>query len=79
MTILVHHLRVGRPIFTVWQLEEMGLDYTLKLYDRNEIGRAPPELKEAHPLGKSPVIEIDGFTLAETGAITQYLVETRAG
>jgi len=73
--ILVHHLRIGRSIFTVWLLEELGLDYELKIYDRNEMGRAPPELKEAHPLGKSPVIEIDGFTLSESGAIAAYLSE----
>lgn len=79
MSILVHHLRVGRSVFTVWLLEELGLEYELKFYDRNEMGRAPDELKEAHPLGKSPVIEIDGFTLAESGAIAAYLVETREG
>lgn len=73
--ILVHHLRVGRSVFTVWMLEELGLDYELKIYIRNEMGRAPPELKEPHPLGKSPVIEIDGFTLAESGAIATYLTD----
>lgn len=75
--ILVHHLRIGRPIFTVWLLEELGLDYELKIYDRDPATRrAPPELREAHPLGKSPVIVDDGLTLAESGAITAYLIET---
>lgn len=73
--ILVHHLRVGRSVFTVWLLEEMGLDYELKIYVRNEMGRAPPELREAHPLGKSPVIVDDGLMVAETGAIASYLVD----
>lgn len=73
--ILVHHLRIGRSVFTVWLLEELGLEYELKFYDRNEMGRAPPELKEAHPLGKSPVIEIDGQTMAESGAIAAYLTD----
>jgi len=73
--IRVHHLRVGRSVFTVWLLEELGLEYELKIYVRNEMGRAPPELKEAHPLGKSPVIEIDGMTLAESGAIASYLID----
>lgn len=73
--LLVHHLRIGRSVFTVWLLEELGLDYELKIYNRNEMGRAPPELKEAHPLGKSPVIEIDGITLSESGAIATYLLE----
>lgn len=73
--ILVHHLIVGRSVFTVWLLEEMGLDYELKIYKRNEMGRAPPELREAHPLGKSPVIVDDGLMISETGAIASYLVD----
>ncbi|MEL7030440.1 MAG: glutathione S-transferase, partial [Pseudomonadota bacterium] len=76
--IIMHHLRLGRSIFTVWLLEELGLDYELRVYHRNpETMRAPPELKAAHPLGKSPVIEVDGVTLSESGAITSYLIETR--
>ncbi len=71
----LHHLRVGRSIFTVWLLEELGADYEMDFYDRNEMGRAPPELRNAHPLGKSPVIEDDGFVLAESGAIALYLLE----
>lgn len=74
--ITVHHLRVGRSVFTVWFLEELGLEYTLKIYDRNDAGRAPPELKTAHPLGKSPVVDFGAFTLAESGAIATYLVDT---
>ena len=71
----LHHLRVGRSIFTVWLLEELGADYEMEIYDRNEMGRAPPELKQAHPLGKSPVIDDDGFVLAESGAIALYLLD----
>ena len=74
--IVMHHLRVGRAIFTTWLLEELGVEYELKIYDRIEQGRAPAELKAAHPLGKSPVIEDAGVTLAESGAITTYLLET---
>jgi len=73
MTIKVHHLRVGRSVFTVWLLEELGLTYDLQIYDRNDMGRAPESLKEAHPLGKSPVIEVDGVTMAESTAIALYL------
>ncbi len=77
MSIKLHHLRIGRSVFTAWLLEELELDYELEIYVRNEMGRAPPELKNAHPLGKSPVVEVDGFTLAESGAIAVYLQETR--
>ena len=73
--ITLHHLRVGRSIYTVWLLEELGLDYELKVYHRNEQGRAPPELKGPHPLGKSPVIEDDGYVIAESGAIAAYLCD----
>ena len=56
--ILLHHLRVGRSIFTVWLLEELELEYDLKVYHRDPAtNRALADLKEAHPLGKSPVIE----------------------
>lgn len=76
--IVMHHLRLGRSIFTVWLLEELGLDYDLRVYHRNpETLRAPPELKSVHPLGKSPVIEVDGVTLTESGAIASFLIETR--
>jgi glutathione S-transferase len=74
--MLVHHLRVGRSIFTVWFLEELGLDYRLRCYDRDASNRAPPELRQAHPLGKSPVIDFGDFTLAESLAIALHLVDT---
>jgi glutathione S-transferase len=74
--LTIHHLRIGRSIFAVWLLEELELDYELKVYLRNpETMRAPPELKEIHPLGKSPVIDDDGLILSESGAITAYLLE----
>jgi len=74
--LTIHHLRIGRSIFTVWLLEELELDYSLVEYHRNpETMRAPPELKNIHPLGKSPVIDDDGLVLSESGAITAYLLE----
>jgi glutathione S-transferase len=73
--ILLHHLRVGRSLFTVWLLEELGLDYELKIYVRNEQGRAQADLREVHPLGKSPVIEDGDLLLTESGAITSYLLD----
>ena len=56
--ITLHHLRIGRSIFTVWLLEEVGVDYELKVYHRDpQTMRAQADLKAVHPLGKSPVIE----------------------
>lgn len=74
--IILHHLRIGRSIFTVWQLEELGIEYELKVYHRDpETFRAPDELRAIHPLGKSPVIEDGPLLLAESSAITTYLME----
>ncbi len=74
--LTIHHLRIGRSIFTVWLLEELGAEYNLKEYLRDPVTmRAGDDLKEIHPLGKSPVIEDGDFVLSESGAITSYLLE----
>lgn len=75
MTIIVHHLENSRSQRILWLLEELGLPYDVKRYERNKATMlAPPELRRVHPLGKSPVIEHGGHTLIETGAIIEYLV-----
>jgi len=74
--IIVHHLNESRSQRVLWLLEELGLAYDVKHYARNAQTRlAPPELKAVHPLGKSPVVEIDGKVLGESGAIIEYLAE----
>ncbi len=73
--IVVHHLNNSRSQRILWVLEELGLEYDIKHYQRDpKTMLAPPELRQIHPLGKSPVI-IDGdLMLAESGAIIEYLV-----
>ena len=72
--IVVHHLNNSRSQRVLWLLEELGLPYELKRYERDpKTMLAPPSLRQVHPLGKSPVIEDDGMTLAESGAILDYL------
>lgn len=74
--IKLHHLRVGRSIFTVWQLEELGAEYELEVYLRDpKTMRAPESLQKIHPLGKSPVIDDGGLIISESSAITTYLLE----
>ena len=82
--IIVHHLENSRSQRILWMLEELGLDYQIKRYERDpKTMLAPPELKRVHPLGKSPVIEdLDadgGRVIAETGAIVEYFVEKADG
>jgi glutathione S-transferase len=72
--ITVHHLNNSRSQRILWMLEELGLPYEVKRYERLPSMAAPPELKAVHPLGKSPVITDGGKTLAESGAILEYLV-----
>ena len=76
MTIIVHHLEDSRSQRILWLLEELGVAYEVKRYERDPVTRlAPPELRAIHPLGKSPVIEIDGEVIAETGAIFETLLD----
>lgn len=78
--IVVHHLENSRSQRILWMLEELGMPYEIKRYERNKTTMlAPPELKRIHPLGKSPVIEDDGRVVAETGAIVEYLVDKADG
>ena len=73
--IVVHHLNNSRSQRVLWLLEELGLEYEVERYQRNaKTMLAPPELRQIHPLGKSPVITDDGLTIAESGAIVEYLV-----
>jgi glutathione S-transferase len=73
--IVVHHLNNSRSQRVLWLLEELGLDYEVKRYEREASGLAPRSLREVHPLGKSPVITDGDATMAESGAILEYLVE----
>src|SRR5262245_35985713 len=72
----VHHLNNSRSQRILWLLEELGSPYEIVKYQRMEgIPLAPPELKEVHPLGKSPVITDGGKTIAESGAIVEYIID----
>ena len=73
--ISVHHLNDSRSQRILWLLEELGLPYEIKPYQRDATTRlAPPELMAVHPLGKSPVITDNGRTLIESGAIVDYII-----
>ena len=77
--IVVHHLENSRSHRIVWLLEEVGVPYEVRRYARDPATMlAPPALRAVHPLGKSPVIVDGEVTLAESGAIIEYLVERRA-
>jgi len=72
--ITVHHLNNSRSQRVLWLLEELGLEYEIKPYQRDpQTMLAPPELRAVHPLGKSPVVSNGDLTLAESGAIIEYL------
>ncbi|WP_243050797.1 glutathione S-transferase [Dyella sp. RRB7] len=74
--LTVHHLNNSRSQRVLWLLEELGVPYEIKRYQRDrKTMLAPPELRAIHPLGKSPVVVDEGLTLAESGAIIDYLVD----
>ena len=74
--ITVHHLNNSRSQRILWLLEELGQEYEIKKYERDaQTMRAPASLRAVHPLGKAPIVTDGDVTLAESGAITEYLVD----
>ena len=74
--LTLHHLENSRSQRILWLLEELGVDYQIKLYKRDKVtSLGPPELKAVHPLGKSPLITDGDVTVAESGLIVEYLIE----
>ena len=74
--IIVHHLNNSRSQRVLWLLEELGLSYEIVRYQRDaKTMLAPKELRAIHPLGKSPILQDGDVTLAESGAIVEYLIE----
>lgn len=77
--ITLHHLNRSRSHRILWLLEELGVDYDVKHYARDATTNlAPPELMAIHPLGKSPMVEMDGRLITESGAIVEMLCMTHA-
>ena len=78
--LTVHHLNDSRSQRVLWLLEELGVPYEIRHYQRDPVTMlAPPELRAVHPLGKSPVVTDGEDTVAETGAIVEYLVDRHGG
>ncbi|OUY09167.1 glutathione S-transferase family protein [Acinetobacter populi] len=71
--LTLHHLQHSRSMRILWALEELGLDYQLKYYQRLPNMSAPPELKQIHPLGKAPILTDDDKVIAESAVILDYL------
>ena len=74
--LTVHHLNNSRSQRVLWLLEELGVPYEIVRYQRQPDMLAPAELRAIHPLGKSPVITDNGNTIAESGAIAEYIIDT---
>jgi glutathione S-transferase len=78
--IVVHHLNNSRSQRILWLLEELDAPYEIKSYQRDATTNlAPPELKDVHPLGKSPVITDGELTIAESGAAVDYIIRKHGG
>ncbi|WP_102960656.1 glutathione S-transferase family protein [Mangrovicella endophytica] len=73
--ITIHHLNNSRSQRVLWLLEELEVPYEVKRYQRTKRLQAPDELKQVHPLGKSPVLTDGGRTIAETGTIVEYILD----
>ena len=77
MSIVVHNLQNSRSLRPMWLLEELGVPYEVKTYQRDPgMRRGPAEIRKVHPLGKAPTVVVDGQALSETGAIFEHLIDT---
>ena len=78
--LTIHHLRKSQSERIVWLCEELGIDYVLESYDREPASMlAPPQYKALHPMGAAPVITDGALTLAESGAIVDYVIARHGG
>ncbi len=78
--LTIHHLGHSQSERIIWLCEELGVPYKLKLYERDPVTiLSPPALRALHPLGAAPVMEDDGLLLAESGAITDYIIAKHGG
>ena len=78
--ITIHHLGISQSERILWLFEELGLPYDLKRYDRDPKSRlAPPEYRALHPMGIAPVVTDGDVTLAESGAIIEYVIARHGG
>ncbi|KAJ9652659.1 hypothetical protein H2198_008094 [Neophaeococcomyces mojaviensis] len=73
MTLIVHHLQVSQSDRLVWLCEELGIDYTLKLHQRDPLF-SPQSIKDLNKLGQAPVIQDGNLTLAESAACVEYII-----
>lgn len=75
--LTLHHLENSQSIRILWLLEELGIPYEMKMYDRDKkSGLAPDDYKKVSPLGTAPVITDGDLVLAETNAIIDYILDT---
>lgn len=75
MSITVHHLNHSRSLRILWMMEELGLAYELRTWQRDSDFRAPHEARAVHPLGLFPMVEVDGQVLAESGAVLEFFAQ----
>jgi glutathione S-transferase len=77
--LIIHHLGVSQSDRVVWLMEELGLPYQLRWYNRGADGLMPPEYAKLHPASTAPVVEDDGRVLSESAAILEYVCHKHAG
>ena len=77
--IIIHHLGMSQSDRVVWLLEELGLPYELKWYNRGSDFLAPPEFRALHPMGTAPIITDGDLVMAESTAIVEYISRRYGG
>lgn len=75
--IRLHHVPGSRSMRVLWLLEEMAETVELRLWSLTDGSLRSPEFRALSPAGRVPALEVDGRVIFESGAIVEYLTETR--
>lgn len=76
--ITLHHAPQSRSFRILWFLHEAGLDHEVRYHSFAGKALRDPAFLALSPAGRVPAVEVDGGALFESGAILEYLCETRA-
>ena len=76
--LVLWHVPLSRSIRALWLLHEIGCDFRLNTLDFFDGSMRQPPYAGIHPAGRVPALQDGEVTLHESGAITEWLCETRA-
>lgn len=75
--IRLHHCAQARSFRVLWLLEELGETFEVVHHSFFDKSLRAPDYLKLSPAGRVPALEADGQVMFESGAIAEWLCETR--